>query len=277
MNYRTLFTIFCLVGFKLHAQPIIQVSSQTYGSGQTTTIRASEAVSTSGSVIVSSGANVTFQAGDIITLSPGFTVQAGGEFKARITANKAQFIRQTVPTQMSSGQVVPVSITLRNNGNQTWTNTVGVKLGSQTPINNTLWTGASRVTLGTDAIAPGETKIFNFTITAPATNGSYSFQWMMVQEGVEWFGEPSPLTTIVVGATSNADTDFDGLPDSYTNDTNGDGVPDSVETALGLNPTQSQPDAAARSKAYEYDDLNRLREGPGRTYDLDAEGNIKAP
>lgn len=258
------------------AQPVIQVSNQTYGTGQVVAVKASYQVTTSGSVAVASGANVTFQAGDVVTLGPGFSVAAGGLFKAKITANKAQYVRQTVPSQMTPGQVVPVSVTLRNNGTQIWTNAASIKLGTQSAENNTLWTGATRVALsGADSILPGQSKVFNFTITAPTTVGSHSFQWMMVQDGVEWFGEITPLVTIQVGASSNADADFDGLADSYTTDTNGDGVPDAVDTALGLNPGQAQPDAVARSKAFGYDSLNRLQSGPGRTYDLDAENNIK--
>lgn len=261
---------------KAAAQPAIQVSNQTYNSGQTVSVRANETVATSGTVVVSSGANITFQAGDVITLSPGFSVSSGGLFKAKIADHKAQFVRQTVPSQMTPGQIVPVSITLRNNGTRNWTSAESIKLGTQSAEDNTLWTGSSRISLlSADTILPGQTKIFNFSITAPTVSGSYIFQWMMVQENVEWFGEASPPITIIVGASSTADSNFDGLPDAYTIDTNGDGVPDAVEAALGLDPSQAQPDAAARSKSFDYDNLNRLRNGPGRSYDLDAEGNIK--
>lgn len=258
------------------AQAVLQISNQTYASGQIAEVRAGDRLNTSGSVVVASGANVTFQAGDSVTLGPGFSVADGGIFKAKITANKAHYLRQTVPSQMTPGQVVPVSVTLKNNSNKTWTSAAGIKLGTQSTEDNTLWTGANRVALtNADSILPGQSKVFNFSITAPLVIGSYAFQWMMVQDGVEWFGEATPLIIIQVGVSSNVDADFDGLMDIYTMDTNGDGVPDAVDTALGLNPSQSQPESAGRSKVYSYDQLNRLQSGPGRSYELDAEGNIK--
>jgi hypothetical protein len=39
---------------------------------------------------------------------------------------------------------------------------------------------------------------FRFSVTAPASPGSYQFQWRMVHEGVEWFGEFTPSSTIAV-------------------------------------------------------------------------------
>ncbi|HWW61211.1 MAG TPA: NBR1-Ig-like domain-containing protein, partial [Thermoanaerobaculia bacterium] len=39
---------------------------------------------------------------------------------------------------------------------------------------------------------------FQFTVTAPATTGSYVFQWQMVQDGVAWFGEKTPPVTVSV-------------------------------------------------------------------------------
>jgi hypothetical protein len=47
-------------------------------------------------------------------------------------------------------------------------------------------------------VTPGQDYEFSFTITAPATPGLYQFQWRMVQESVEWFGEFSPLVGISV-------------------------------------------------------------------------------
>ena len=46
--------------------------------------------------------------------------------------------------------------------------------------------------------------MFTFNIIAPATPGSYNFQWRMVQEGLGFFGELSPNVVIQVqgGAAS---------------------------------------------------------------------------
>jgi hypothetical protein len=43
----------------------------------------------------------------------------------------------------------------------------------------------------TTCVAPGQEKTFRFAVTPPVTPGTYNFQWRMVQEQVEWFGENS--------------------------------------------------------------------------------------
>ena len=58
--------------------------------------------------------------------------------------------------------------------------------GSQRPQDNLTW-GVGRVDVpGT--IAPGQDATFQFAVTAPNAPGTYNFEWRMLQEGVEWFG-----------------------------------------------------------------------------------------
>jgi len=118
--------------------------------------------------------------------------------------NASQFIGQAVPASLAPGQSTTVSITMRNTGTTTWTAGGGYKLGTQNPRDNTLWTGGTRIYMpsGT-SVAPGETYTFAFSITAPSTPGAYSFQWRMVQEGVEWFGAYTQDLTIIVQAPTN--------------------------------------------------------------------------
>jgi hypothetical protein len=87
---------------------------------------------------------------------------------------------------------------MRNMGSTTWPAASDYRLGSQNPQDNTTW-GTHRVQLSS-AVAPGQYGVFNFTVTAPATPGSYPFQWRMVRELVEWFGDYSP--TVQVGVTA---------------------------------------------------------------------------
>ncbi|HEV8675854.1 MAG TPA: hypothetical protein VGX21_17590, partial [Methylomirabilota bacterium] len=44
---------------------------------------------------------------------------------------------------------------------------------------------------------------FSFTATAPATPGSFAFNWQMVQESVEWFGDVAAATDTVTGAPAS--------------------------------------------------------------------------
>src|SRR5205085_4404554 len=70
------------------------------------------------------------------------------------------------------------------------------------PQDNLTW-GLARVGLASP-VPPGAKTTFNFVVTAPATAGSYNFQWRIVQDGVAWFGETAPAVTVnVVAAGSN--------------------------------------------------------------------------
>lgn len=125
--------------------------------------------------------------------------------------NDASFVSQTVPTTMVPGQNYSVSVTMRNTGASTWTPDGDYQLGSENLPDNTRW-GLSRVNLST-IVPPGSDGTFSFTVTAP-TAGSHSFQWRMVQQGVERFGALStnvnvqtvnnPPTVSLTSPTSNA-------------------------------------------------------------------------
>jgi thermolysin len=120
--------------------------------------------------------------------------------------DNATFVSQSVPTSMTAGQTYNVSVTMRNSGTTTWTSDV-YKLGSQNPQDNTRW-GHSRVNLpaGT-TVAPGANHTFSFTVTAPTTAGSYNFQWKMVKDPGQWFGD---LTTNVIVSVSGGGCDQSG-------------------------------------------------------------------
>ena len=78
---------------------------------------------------------------------------------------------------------------MKNAGTTTWTAAAGYKLVSQSPIDNTTW-GISRVELPA-SVPPGSEVTFAFTITAPATGGTYRFGWRMSQN-LAGFGDFSP-------------------------------------------------------------------------------------
>jgi YD repeat-containing protein len=111
--------------------------------------------------------------------------------------NDASFVSQTVATTMVPGQTYSVSVTMRNTGASTWTPDGDYQIASENLPDNQRW-GLNRVNLST-TVPPGCDATFNFTVTAPAT-GSHSFQWRMVQQGVERFGT---LTTNVTVQTVN--------------------------------------------------------------------------
>lgn len=120
------------------------------------------------------------------------------------TRNGVSFLSQSVPTAMEAGQTYNVSVTLRNSGDTTWTSDV-YKLGSQNPQDNTTW-GTNRIYLPSGVtVPPGSDYTFNFYVTAPSVGGLYNFQWRMLKEGVEWFGDLSTNVTIDVTSPDSCD------------------------------------------------------------------------
>ena len=111
----------------------------------------------------------------------------------------ATFVRQTVPTRIMAGSSATVQITMRNTGATTWTSAVGTpfRLGSQNPQDNQRW-GLSRVALPVATVPPGAEVTFSFDIQIPMTPGAFGFQWRMLQESVEWFGDSTANVTIRV-------------------------------------------------------------------------------
>jgi hypothetical protein len=116
---------------------------------------------------------------------------------ASIPANAATFISQTVPSAMTVGQSYNVSVTMKNTGSNTWTAAAAYGLGAQNPQDSTIWRTPSRVELPS-SVAPNSEATFSFSVTAPSTVGTYNFQWKMVQNGIEWFGDISPNVSVTV-------------------------------------------------------------------------------
>ncbi|SET25730.1 trypsin-like serine protease [Stigmatella erecta] len=115
--------------------------------------------------------------------------------------NAAAFVSQSVPTQVQAGQTFTVSITLRNTGASVWEDYTGYRLGSQAPQDNNIWGAGGRIGLDLyDLVSPGATKTFQFTATAPNLRytGTRVFQWRMLRENVEWFGDFTPPVSITV-------------------------------------------------------------------------------
>src|SRR5262249_27714808 len=88
----------------------------------------------------------------------------------------ASFVSQFVPNPMVTGQSYSGAVTLRNTGCGSWT-ADRYRLRSLNPQDNLTW-GLNRVPLPS-SVPPNATVTFNFTVTAPATAGTYNFQWGM--------------------------------------------------------------------------------------------------
>lgn len=109
----------------------------------------------------------------------------------------AEFSGQSFPPALSAGYTYPVTITMTNTGSETWAAGSVYRLGSQNPQDNTVW-GMGRVVVPT-SVPTNASVTFAFEIKAPATAGTYNFQWRMVKDGVAWFGDTTPNVALVVG------------------------------------------------------------------------------
>ena len=111
--------------------------------------------------------------------------------------NEASLVNQNPPPQLMPGECTPVSVAFQNMGTNAWTK-------AQNPQDNTTW-GLNRVDLAPgEVVPPGGVKTFGFTACAPPIQGDYDFQWRMVQDGVEWFGQFSPNVVVTVTGNDNA-------------------------------------------------------------------------
>jgi hypothetical protein len=147
------------------------------------------------------------------------------------TFNAAEFVSQTVSQTMVTHQSQTVSVTMRNTGTSPWTTAGGYRLGSQNPPDNLVW-GVNRNELPAD-VPPGATVTFQFSIRAPAQPGGYRFQWRMVQEFVEWFGDSTADVPIGVSPPPNLTTVPDVLESRPTGASNSIRAADLVPAFTG--------------------------------------------
>ncbi len=101
----------------------------------------------------------------------------------------ATCVSQSLPSTAVAGATMPVSITMRNTGGDSWPAT-SVSLGSASPAGNTTW-GTSRIALAA-AVAPNQQASFAATLRVPATPGNYLCQWQMS-------GPPGPFGAYTAG------------------------------------------------------------------------------
>lgn len=113
---------------------------------------------------------------------------------------RADYVDMYVPTYLLPGAVWPVWITMTNVGSTTWTAGQGYKLAAQQ--DNMTW-GLNRVALPND-VPPGQSVTFSFNITAPNVPGTYGYQWRMMQDGVQRFGDTTINMPITVVTPSNS-------------------------------------------------------------------------
>jgi len=111
----------------------------------------------------------------------------GRTLNRNCAAADSVLVSQNIPKKMIPGKTYNAQVTFMNAGSIAWTKNSNYRLGA---IQDTEKFASIRYELGsTETINPGQSKTFNFTITAPSTVGTYLVNFKMLQENILWFGE----------------------------------------------------------------------------------------
>jgi hypothetical protein len=114
--------------------------------------------------------------------------------------SQAAVVSMSTVNEVFAGQPFVATVKMRNTGQNYWQSSSinpqqPHRLGSQNPQDNGRW-GFGRVDMSGEVLPNAETT-FQFTATAPATAGTYPFDWRMVHDAVEWFGGTATKTITV--------------------------------------------------------------------------------
>lgn len=116
--------------------------------------------------------------------------------KAHAAGKEATIVSHTIPSTMQAGVTYPVSVTVRNDGTETWSAQESYRLGDVNDSDPFAY-GRKLIPDG-QMVTPGEYITFSFDLTAPSASGSYLTDWRMLQEGVTWFGATLAVQVSVV-------------------------------------------------------------------------------
>jgi hypothetical protein len=133
---------------------------------------------------------------------------------------RATWMGDAVPKIMKAASTYTVSVTVRNDGWNSWPRSQSYGLGfsiepeGSPPLYYKRSYGPDGSNIGT-----GQTITYTFDITAPQTPGIYDVQYDMVQEGVTWFANKGNIEwkgkVTVVADEYSVDTDGDGCSDLF--------------------------------------------------------------
>lgn len=117
-------------------------------------------------------------------------------------------LASTFPSTMYPDNKFQGTITVRNDGPGTWyrDGRSPVRVGTATPRDRTskfydsTWIQPTRAgVLSESTVAPGQEGHFTFTISSPATTGTFNESFSLVVEGLSWFYQP----TFNISVTTN--------------------------------------------------------------------------
>jgi hypothetical protein len=116
------------------------------------------------------------------------------------TLNNSAFVEQTIPSQMETGSVYKVSISMTNTGMTSWSPSMYRLVlldASGTAYSGGNWSKYSSEL--TETIQPGASKVFTFELL-PLVPGTYTLQWRMATSEGGLFGDASNPAVVTVKA-----------------------------------------------------------------------------
>ncbi len=133
---------------------------------------------------------------------------------AQSTGNNAACTNLSTPNSVTAGQQFTGTFTMQNNGTTTWS----------LPNYNLYDVASTSGRWGPNGAplpattAPGSPVTFTQTFTAPATTGTFPFQFRMGQNGVEFFGETCQknITVTAASTTNNGTCQITNTPTTVT-------------------------------------------------------------
>ena len=127
-------------------------------------------------------------------------------------------------TEFKKGDLVTVTVKLRNKGTAPWQKTGNnrLTLGADAPrdhVNNLLSKPSNRLAdLQEELVKSGELGTFVFNIRIPEKDGTYKEYFTPVVEGIQWMQNRNSYLLVQVGSLTSADdTMVDGVPETIPN------------------------------------------------------------
>lgn len=136
--------------------------------------------------------------GDGATGADGGTLDAAPADAMVPLVNGATFVAQSFPTSIEAGLAFSARVTMRNTGTTVWSRVDGHYLGTSDPMDDVTFGTNRAMIVGTATVPPGMSYDFTLQLRAPTAPGTYHTRWRMLQDAVEWFGDPTDAVTIVV-------------------------------------------------------------------------------
>ena len=113
----------------------------------------------------------------------------------------AQFVRCVIPETLTTDEIFPATICMRNTGDTAWpSGDMTILMCSQNPANNYTW-GSYFILIKHSAylVTPGDTLNYTSNLRAPSTPGKYAFAWQCYDNiAKQFFGEIVPAESIYV-------------------------------------------------------------------------------